>query len=89
MNAQAAPATTVIRRAYRLTLDPTSRQAQTLSRWDNVARAMHNLAFEENGANHQPWLKKIAIARDDQCLPEEHDLVEPSGYGVPDASARG
>jgi len=62
MDAQATPATTVIRRAYRLTLDPTLRQAQTLSQWAGAARAMYNHVVAAKQESHKRWLQEVAFA---------------------------
>ncbi|TJY67339.1 transposase [Arthrobacter sp. CAU 1506] len=62
MTIQAVPATTVIRRAYRLTLDPTPRQAQMLSHWAGAARAMYNHSISAKQESHKRWLQEVAFA---------------------------
>ncbi|MGW6174341.1 RNA-guided endonuclease InsQ/TnpB family protein [Arthrobacter sp. NPDC055138] len=61
MTIQAVPATTVIRRAYRLTLNPTPRQAQTLSQWAGAARYMYNHAIAAKQESHKRWLQEVAF----------------------------
>ncbi|MGM0928825.1 MAG: RNA-guided endonuclease InsQ/TnpB family protein [Actinomycetota bacterium] len=62
MSIEAAPATSVIRRAYRLTLDPTPRQAEKLTQWAGVARYMYNHAIAAKQASHKRWLQEVAFA---------------------------
>lgn len=71
MTIQAAPASTVIHRAYRLTLDPSPRQVQTLSQWAGAARYMYNHAIAAKQESHKRWLQEVAFATYEQYLTEE------------------
>lgn len=54
--------TTAIRRAYRLTLDPTPQQDRTLSRWAGAARFTFNHTLAAKQASHKRWLQEVAFA---------------------------
>ncbi len=63
----------VIRRAYRLTLDPTPQQAQTISQWAGAARFAYNHAIEAKQQSHKRWLQEVAYATyPPEALTEEH-----------------
>jgi putative transposase len=62
MSGQALMTTAVIRRAYRLTLDPTSQQAQRLAQWAGAARTMYNHAVAAKRESHKRWLQEVAFA---------------------------
>jgi putative transposase len=71
-SSQTASATTVIRRAYRLTLDPRPQQAQKLSQWAGAARYAYNHAIAAKQASHKLWLQEVAFATYDPAgLTEE------------------
>lgn len=61
-SSQRASATTVVRRAYRLTLDPSPRQAQRLSEWAGAARHAYNRTIAAKQASHKLWLQEVAFA---------------------------
>jgi putative transposase len=61
-SSQQASTTTVIRRAYRLTLDPSPQQAHKLSQWAGAARYAYNHAIAAKQANHKRWLQEVAFA---------------------------
>lgn len=71
MTLQAAPASTVIHRAYRLTLDPSPRQVQTLSQWAGAARYMYNHVIAAKQESHKHWLQEVAFATYERDLTEE------------------
>ncbi|GAA1495160.1 RNA-guided endonuclease TnpB family protein [Paeniglutamicibacter kerguelensis] len=86
MSVQAAMATTIIHRAYRLTLDPTPQQARKLSQWAGAARAMYNHAIAAKQASHRRWLQEVAFATYEQELTEEQarksiKVPIPTAYG--------
>lgn len=55
-------ATTAIRRAYRLTLDPRPQQVQKLSQWAGAARFAYNHTIAAKQASHKLWLQEVAFA---------------------------
>jgi putative transposase len=55
-------ATIAIRRAYRLTLDPSPRQAQRLSEWAGAARYAYNRTIAAKQESHKLWLQEVAFA---------------------------
>lgn len=59
---QTGATTTVVRRAYRLTLDPSPKQAQKLSQWAGAARFAYNHAIAAKQASHKLWLQEVAFA---------------------------
>lgn len=61
-SSQKASTTTVIRRAYRLTLDPRPEQVQRLSEWAGAARYTYNQSIAAKRANHKLWLQEVAFA---------------------------
>ncbi|MFK0074621.1 RNA-guided endonuclease InsQ/TnpB family protein [Arthrobacter woluwensis] len=71
MSAETAQETTVINRAYRLTLDPTPRQEQQLLRWAGASRFAYNHALAAKKAAHRRWLQEVAFATYEQGLTEE------------------
>lgn len=62
MSIETATETIVIRRAYRLTLDPTPQQAGRLSQWAGAARYMYNHAIAAKQASHRRWRQEVAFA---------------------------
>lgn len=71
MSTLTATATTVIHRAYRLTLDPSPQQAKRLTQWAGAARYMYNHAIAAKRGSHQLWLQEVAFATYEQALTEE------------------
>jgi putative transposase len=61
-SSQKASTTTVIRRAYRLTLDPRPEQVQKLSQWAGAARYAYNHAIAAKKVSHKLWLQQVAFA---------------------------
>jgi putative transposase len=55
-------ATIAIRRAYRLTLDPSPGQAQRLSEWAGAARYAYNHTIAAKQTSHKLWLQEVAFA---------------------------
>jgi putative transposase len=55
-------ATIEIRRAYRLTLDPSPRQAQRLSEWAGAAPYAYNRTIAAKQTSHKLWLQEVAFA---------------------------
>lgn len=55
-------ATTAIRRSYRLTLDPSPKQAQKLCQWAGAARYTYNFAIAAKQESHKLWRQEVAFA---------------------------
>jgi putative transposase len=62
--------TTVINRAYRLTLDPTPRQEEQLLRWAGASRFAFNHALAAKKQAHRVWSQDVAFATYEQGMTE-------------------
>jgi putative transposase len=79
-------ATTVIRRAYRLTLDPRPEQVQKLSQWAGAARFAYNHAIAAKQSSHKLWLQEVAFTTYSPAEPTEEQARKSIRIPTPSAN---